>query len=132
MPINSQMGPSNWIDRPTRNPAPFGRSELQVVLNYSGNLSYGRLWDFNKGGMCMHLRGPLQVDVGGSHLARIIDLVGDVVYDFEVIVCWSRVGSGFTYVGVKFLNYSQVMPFLEKFSPADPWLSVNRGLDRSV
>ena len=129
MPINSQMGPSNWINRPARNPAPFGRSELQVVFNCSDNFFYGRLWDFNKGGMCMQLRGPLQINVGSSHVARIVDNVSDVAYDFEVIVRWSRVGTSSTYIGVEFSNYSQVIPFLEKFSPADPWLSVNRGLD---
>ena len=132
MPINFQMGSSNWINRPTRNPAPFGRSELQVVFNCSGDLFYGRLWDFSERGLCLQLRGSLLVDVGSSHLVRVNDVVSSAFFDLDVIVCWSRVGSASTYVGVEFSSSSQAVPLLEKFSPPDPWLSVNQKIDRSV
>ena len=129
MPFDFQMGSSNRIDRPPRNPAPFGRSELQVVFNYSDDVFYGRLWDFSERGLCLQLRGSLLVVVGCPHLVRMKDSVSSDFYDLDVSICWSRVGSASTYVGAEFSNSSQVVPFLEQFSPPDPWLSVNQKFD---
>ena len=72
------------------------------------------------------------VDSFMTSFASKMASVASGFYDLDVIVCWSRVGSVSTYVGVEFSDHSQALPFLERFSPTDPWLSVNQKIDRSV
>ena len=111
-------------DRADRYSVPISLSDLRVRLHLDDGPAHGRVWDLSQQGLCLLMRGRLDLRIRARHTLEVRDAFAEAYEQFDVQIRWIRPDGVASFVGIQFAEGTDLMEtLLATYFPVNPWLS---------
>lgn len=114
---------SRWAARGDRHSVPISLGDLRVRLHLDAGSADGRVWDLSDQGLCLLMRGQLDLRIKALHTLEVRDAFAQSFEQFQVQIRWARPDGVASFVGIQFAEGTDLMESLfATYFPVNPWL----------